>query len=45
VREAQVNLTRAEEVLVAAKYNARMSQAQLEQALGVIYIKAKETSE
>lgn len=28
VREAQVNLTRAEQTLVAAKYNARMSQAQ-----------------
>ncbi len=45
VREAQVNLTRAEEILVAAKYNARMSQAQLEQALGVIYKKAKENTE
>jgi outer membrane protein TolC len=45
VREAQVNLTRAEEILVAAKYNARMSQAQLEQALGVIYKIAKETAE
>jgi outer membrane protein TolC len=42
VREAQVNLTRAEEILVAAKYNARMSQAQLEQALGVIYKVTKE---
>jgi outer membrane protein TolC len=45
VREAQVNLTRAEEILVAAKYNARMSQAQLEQALGVIYKKARENAE
>jgi outer membrane protein TolC len=45
VREAQVNLTRAEQTLVAAKYNARMSQAQLEQALGEIYKKARETSE
>jgi outer membrane protein TolC len=45
VREAQVNLTRAEEILVAAKYNARMSQAQLEQALGVIYKKAREDAE
>ncbi|MCK4558882.1 MAG: TolC family protein [Calditrichia bacterium] len=45
VREAQVNLTRAEQTLVAAKYNARMSQAQLEQALGVIYKKSRETSE
>jgi outer membrane protein TolC len=45
VREAQVNLTRAEQTLVAAKYNARMSQAQLEQALGEIYKKARETAE
>jgi outer membrane protein TolC len=45
VREAQVNLTRAEQTLVAAKYNARMSQAQLEQALGVIYHKSRETAE
>jgi outer membrane protein TolC len=37
VREAQVNLTRAEETLVAAQYNARMTQAQVERALGVIY--------
>ena len=44
VREAQVNLNRAEEILVAAKYNARLSQAQLEQALGVIYKKTRETS-
>jgi outer membrane protein len=45
VREAQVNLTRAEQTLVAAKYNARMSQAQLERALGVIYKKNRETAE
>jgi outer membrane protein TolC len=45
VREAQVNLTRAEETLVAAKYNARMTQAQLEQSMGIIYAKNRETSE
>ncbi|TFH01349.1 MAG: hypothetical protein E4H13_05175, partial [Calditrichales bacterium] len=44
VREAQVNLTRAEQTLVAAKYSARMSQAQLEQALGIIYKDSGETS-
>ena len=44
VREAQVNLTRAEETLVAAQYNARMTQAQLEQALGIIHKKDRETS-
>ncbi len=42
VREAQVNLNRAEQTLVAAKYNARMTQASLEQALGVIYSKLEE---
>jgi outer membrane protein TolC len=45
VREAQVNLTRAEETLVAAKYNARMTQAQLEQSMGIIYAKNREISE
>lgn len=45
VREAQVNLTRAEQTLVAAKYNARMTQAQVEQALGVIYQMYRETAE
>ena len=45
VREAQVNLTRAEQTLVAARYNARIAQAQLEQALGVIYHKSRETAE
>ena len=39
VREAQVNLNRAEQTLVAAKYSARMTQASLEQALGIIYKK------
>ena len=37
VREAQVNLTRAEQTLVAAQYNARIVQAQIEQNLGTIY--------
>jgi len=36
VREAQVNLTRAEQTLVAAQYNARITQSQLEQFLGNI---------
>jgi outer membrane protein TolC len=45
VREAQVNLNRAEQTLVAAKYNARMTQASLEQVLGVIYKKNGETTE
>ena len=45
VREAQVNLTRAEQTLVAAKYNARMTQAQVEQALGIIYQKQRESAE
>jgi outer membrane protein len=39
VREAQVNLTRAEQSLVAARYNARITQAQVENALGLIYTK------
>lgn len=42
VREAQVNLTRAEQTLVAAKYSARMTQAQVEQALGIINKKSQE---
>ena len=45
VREAQVNLNRAEQTLVAAKYNARMTQASIEQALGVIYSKIGEKPE
>jgi len=36
LREAQVNLTRAEQTLVAAQYNARITQAQLEEKLGSI---------
>lgn len=45
VREAQVNLNRAEQTLVAAKYNARMTQASLEQTLGIIYKKNGEKPE
>ncbi len=37
VREAQVNLTQAEQTLVAAQYNARIVQAQIEENLGSIY--------
>lgn len=36
VREAQVNLTRAEQTLVAAQYNARITQAQLQHKLGTM---------
>jgi outer membrane protein len=36
LREAQVNLTRAEQILVAAQYNARITQAQMENSLGTI---------
>ena len=36
LREAQVNLTRAEQTLVAAQYNARITQARLEKAFGII---------
>lgn len=36
VREAQVKLTRAEETLIAAQYNALITQAQLETELGKI---------
>ncbi len=39
VREAQVNLTQAEQTLVAAQYNARIVQAQIEENLGSIYKK------
>ena len=45
VREAQVNLSRAEETLVAAYYNARMTQADLERALGIIFNDYRETTE
>ncbi len=37
VREAQVNLTRAEQTLIAAQYNARITQAQIEEKLGSIH--------
>lgn len=37
VREAQVNLTQAEQTLVAAQYNARIVQAQIEENLGSIH--------
>ncbi len=39
VREAQVNLTRAEEILIAAQFNARIVLAQLENGLGTTYKK------
>ncbi len=42
VREAQVNLTGAEETLVRAKYSALVTQAQLDNALGIIYVEAEE---
>jgi outer membrane protein len=45
VREAQVNLNQAEETLVAAQYNARITQANLEQFLGTIYKIYREKSE
>ncbi len=35
VREAQVNLTRAEQTLVAARYNARIVLAQLDNQVGI----------
>ena len=44
VREAQVNLTGAEEILVRAKYSALVTQAQLDNALGMIYVEAGEKS-
>lgn len=37
LREGQVNLTRAEQTLVAAQYNARIVQAQIEEKIGTIY--------
>ena len=37
LREAQVNLTRAEQTLVAARYNSRIVQAQLEEKIGTIH--------
>lgn len=37
IREAQVNLTRAEQTLIAAQFNARIILAQLDYALGLTY--------
>jgi len=45
VREAQVNLTGAEETLVRAKYGALVTQALLANSLGMIYVEAGEKSE
>ena len=45
VREAQVNLTGAEETLVRAKYGALVTQAMLANSLGMIYVEAGEKSE
>ncbi len=45
VREAQVNLTRAEETLVRAKYSALVTQAQLDNALGAFYAETEEKVE
>ncbi len=42
VREAQVNLTRAEETLIAAQFTARLILAQLDNQLGLTYQKVKE---
>ncbi len=42
VREAQVNLARAEQTLIAAQYNARITLAQLDDQLGIIYKKLSE---
>ncbi len=42
VREAQVNLTRAEETLVSTEYNAKLLLAQLDNQLGLTYNKVKE---
>ncbi len=41
VREAQVNLTRAEETLIAAQFTARLILAQLDKQLGLTYKKLK----
>ncbi|WP_456443319.1 TolC family protein [Caldithrix abyssi] len=42
VREAQVNLTRAEETLVSTEYNAQLLLAQLDNQLGLSFTKVKE---
>ena len=39
VREAQVNLTRAEEILIAAQFSGRLIQAHLDTQLGLIHKK------
>jgi len=45
VREAQVNLTRAEETLVSTEYNAQLLLAQLDNQLGLSYAKIKEMAQ
>ena len=42
VREAQVNLTNAEQTLIAAQYNALLLLAQIDAQLGIAYEKMKE---
>ena len=42
VREAQVNLTNAEQTLIAAQYNAMLLLAQIDAQLGIAYEKMKE---
>jgi outer membrane protein TolC len=42
VREAQVNLARAEQTLIAAQYNARITLAQLDNELGLTFKKYSE---
>ncbi len=41
VRESQVNLTRAEETLIAARFNARLMLAELDNQLGLSFSKLK----
>ncbi len=45
VREAQVNLTGAEETLVRAKYSALVTQALIDNALGSAYAEIEESTE
>lgn len=42
VREAQVKLTRAEQTLIAAQYNALITMSQIDNELGISEIKLKE---
>ncbi len=42
VRDAQVNLTRAEETLVSTEYTAQLLLAQLDKQLGLTYVKIKD---